>query len=256
MFESTLSSSKTVPSLVNGKGQSNGLYIPNHIAIIMDGNGRWAQSRGLPRIEGHWAGTQNVRRILEALEKSGVPYVTLFAFSTENWSRPSDEVHGLMAILQETIEKELQTLIEKNVRLRYLGRMDRLNPQFREAICRALDLTRNNTGLNLSVALDYGGRDEIVHAVKQIVREGVPPEQINVELLEQYLYTHDLPDPDLIVRTAGEQRLSNFLIWQSVYSEYYCSPVYWPDFDEEALSRALHAFSQRKRRFGALALEG
>ena len=256
MSETTLSSSKkTDHSLADGKEQPNGRNGPNHIAIIMDGNGRWAQHRGLPRLEGHRAGTQNVYRLLEALDKHGVCYVTLFAFSTENWNRPDDEICGLMAILQEVIEKETQTLHERNVRLRYLGRTDRLSPQLKEAICKGLELTRQNTGLTLSVAFDYGGRDEIVQAVRQIVQEGIPPDQINGELLQKYLYTRDLPDPDLIVRTAGEQRLSNFLIWQSVYSEYYCSPVFWPDFDEEELSRVLRAFSQRKRRFGALTPE-
>ena len=256
MFESTLSSQKVDPFQVNGKEQTNGHAIPNHVAIIMDGNGRWAKHRGLPRLEGHRAGTLNVRRVLEALEQHGVRYVTLFAFSTENWSRPSDEVRALMAILQQTIDRETQTLLEKNVRFRYLGRTDRLTPQLRKVITQVLELTRNNTGTTLSLALDYGGRDEIIQAVQQIVRDGVVPEEINEGLLQRYLYTRDLPDPDLIIRTAGEQRLSNFLIWQSVYSEYFYSPVLWPDFDEEELAQALHAFSQRKRRFGALVPEG
>ena len=218
----------------------------------MDGNGRWAKQRGLPRIEGHRAGTRNVRKVLEGLEKYGIPYATLFAFSTENWNRPSGEVQALMSILEETIQEQTPTLMEKNVRFRYLGRSDRLTPQLRKAISRVLRLTENNTGLNLSVALDYGGRDEIVQAVRQIVREGIPPEKINAELFQRYLYTQGLPDPDLIIRTAGEQRLSNFLVWQSVYSEYYASPVCWPDFDEEEITKAVSAFSQRRRRFGAL----
>lgn len=218
----------------------------------MDGNGRWARRRGLPRIEGHREGTRNVRRILDALEKHGIPYATLFAFSTENWNRPSAEVQAIMTILEETIDKETPTLVEKNVCFRYLGRTDRLTPQLRNAITRVLELTKNNTGLTLSVALDYGGRDEILQAVRQIASDGVPPEQIDGELLQRYLYTHDVPDPDLIVRTAGEHRLSNFLVWQSVYSEYYSSQVCWPDFDEAELAKALRAFSQRKRRFGAL----
>ena len=255
MSDTTFFSRKTDPSPVSGEEQTNDGNVPSHIAVIMDGNGRWAEHRGLPRLEGHRAGTQNVYSLLDAIENHGVRYVTLFAFSTENWNRPSNEIRGLMNILQEVIEKETQTLHEKNVRLHYLGRMDRLSPQLRDAICKALELTRNNTGLTLSVAFDYGGRDEILQAVKQIVREGTPPEQINGELLRKYLYTRDLPDPDLIIRTAGEQRLSNFLTWQSVYSEYYSSPVLWPDFDEEELARALRAFSQRKRRFGALVPE-
>ena len=221
----------------------------------MDGNGRWAKRRGLPRIEGHRSGTRNVRRVLEALEQYGVSYVTLFAFSTENWSRPTDEVRGLMALLQDTIEREGPTLMEKNVRLRCLGRMDRLPKQLRDVMQNALDITRENTGLTLSVALDYGGRDEIVQAVKQIVDDGVAAEDVSAELLQRYLYTSDLPDPDLIIRTAGEQRLSNFLIWQSIYSEYHFSPVDWPDFDEGALEVAIQDFSQRKRRFGNVAAE-
>ena len=229
--------------------------LPRHVGIIMDGNGRWARRRGLPRTEGHRAGTQNIRRILEALDQYGVRYVTLFAFSTENWNRPADEVNSLLAILQDTVQRETQTLVDKNVRLRYLGRMDRLSPEFRAAINNALEITKENTGLTLSVALDYGGREEIVNAVRQIVRDGVKPDQVDAGLIQRYLYTRDLPDPDLVVRTGGERRLSNFLIWQSVYSEYYHSPVFWPDFDEKELTRAIKDFSQRKRRFGGVAPE-
>ena len=252
MFKPTVSSSSIPLPRVGAQAQTNGHHIPVHVAIIMDGNGRWAKRRGLPRIEGHRAGTRNVRRILEALEKHTVPYATLFAFSTENWNRPSTEVQAIMAILEETIQRETPTLVEKNVRFRYLGRTDRLSPQLRHAITQVLELTQNNTGLTLSVALDYGGRDEIVQAVRQIVRDGIPPEQIDAQMLQRYLYTRDVPDPDLIVRTGGEQRLSNFLVWQSVYSEYYSSQACWPDFDEAELAKALRAFSQRKRRFGAL----
>jgi undecaprenyl diphosphate synthase len=222
----------------------------------MDGNGRWAQQRGLPRLEGHRAGTDNVNRLLEAMERHGIRYVTLFAFSTENWSRPREEVLGLMSILQDVVERETPSLHRKNVRLRYLGRTDRLTRQLREAIQRALKLTEDNTGLCLSVAFDYGGRDEIVQAAQRIVRDGVPPEQITEGLFQSYLYTRDLPDPDLIIRTGGEQRLSNFLPWQSVYSEYYCSPLFWPDFDEPELERVLEAYGQRKRRFGGLDSQG
>ncbi|MBI2172470.1 MAG: di-trans,poly-cis-decaprenylcistransferase [Chloroflexi bacterium] len=222
----------------------------------MDGNGRWAQQRGLPRLEGHRAGTDNVNNLLESMERYGIRYVTLFAFSTENWSRPREEVLGLMAILQDVVERETPTLHRKNVRLRYLGRTDRLTPQLQEAIQRALNLTQGNTGLCLSVAFDYGGRDEIVQAARRIVQDGVLPEQITEGLFQSYLYTRDLPDPDLIIRTGGEQRLSNFLPWQSVYSEYYCSPLFWPDFDEPELERVLEAYGQRKRRFGGLDSQG
>ncbi len=252
MAKPTVSSPSITTPRVSSQAHTNGHHVPIHVAIIMDGNGRWAKRRGLPRMEGHRTGTRNVRRILEALEKHGIPYATLFAFSTENWNRPSMEVQAIMTLLEETIDRETPTLVEKNVRFRYLGRTDRLTPQLRRAIARVLELTQNNTGLTLSVALDYGGRDEILQAVRQIASESVPPERIDGELLQRYLYTHDVPDPDLIVRTAGEHRLSNFLVWQSVYSEYYSSQVCWPDFDEVALAKALRAFSQRKRRFGAL----
>ncbi|MBI4339867.1 MAG: di-trans,poly-cis-decaprenylcistransferase [Chloroflexi bacterium] len=218
----------------------------------MDGNGRWAQRQGLPRLEGHRAGTDNLNRILEAMEKHGVRYVTLFAFSTENWSRPWEEVMGLMAILKSVVEREALNLHRKNVRLRYLGRTDRLSPDLWASIQWALELTRANTGLNLSVAFDYGGRDEIVQAIHRIVKDNIPPEQITEELFGRYLYTKDLPDPDLIIRTGGEQRLSGFLPWQSVYSEYYSSLVFWPDFDEAELDRVLLAYSHRERRFGSL----
>ena len=242
----------TAFSLMNGNKLANDHKIPNHVAIIMDGNGRWAESRGLPRLEGHRAGTQNVRRLVQALEEWGVKYVTLFAFSTENWSRPSEEVRGLMHLLQEVLDREIHILHKNNAHLNYLGRMDRLSPEFKTAICNALELTRNNTGLNLSIALDYGGRDEIIEAIRQIVSDRIPAEKIDGELLQKHLYTRDLPDPDLIIRTAGEQRLSNFLVWQSAYSEYYCSSAYWPDFDEKELANAIGAFSQRQRRFGTL----
>lgn len=255
MSEPTAASINPKTSHMAGEEHANGHRVPNHIAFIMDGNGRWAMNRGLSRADGHRAGTQNIYRLVESLENAGVNYVTLFAFSTENWNRPSDEVQSLMTILQETIEKETQNLVKKGVQLRYLGRKDRLSPALNAVITNALELTAGNTGITLSVALDYGGRDEIVQAVKRMVENGVTVEEISANVLEQYLYTHDIPDPDLVVRTAGEQRLSNFLVWQSVYSEYYHSPVFWPDFDEIELARALTAFSERKRRFGALSTD-
>ncbi|MBI4202129.1 MAG: di-trans,poly-cis-decaprenylcistransferase [Chloroflexi bacterium] len=222
------------------------------MAIIMDGNGRWAQSRGLPRLEGHRAGTDNVNRLLKAVHRHGIQYLTLFAFSTENWSRPQEEVLGLMAILREVVERETPHLHKENVRLRYLGRTDRLTPELHTAIQDALDLTGCNTGLNLNVAFDYGGRDEIIRAIRRILQAGISADEVTEEVFRTYLYTDGLPDPDLIIRTGGEQRLSNFLTWQSVYSEYYCSNVFWPDFDEAELERVLEAYSQRKRRFGGL----
>lgn len=246
----------TPPSQLQAGKQADDCTVPAHVAIIMDGNGRWAEQRGLPRLEGHRLGTQNVHKVLKAFASHGVRYVTLFAFSTENWNRPNQEVQGLMAILQEVIENETATLHRNNIRLHHLGRLDRLTPQLCDSISRALELTKNNTGLTLSVAFDYGGRDEIIEALKQIVRDGILPERIDEQLLRSYLFTRDLPDPDLIVRTAGEQRLSNFLLWESAYSEYYTTAALWPDFDEEEIERALEAFHQRKRRFGTLAAGG
>lgn len=218
----------------------------------MDGNGRWAHHRGLARLEGHKAGTDNVQRILGVFEKHQIRFVTLFAFSTENWNRPNSEVAGIMQILQDVVEHETANLHRRNVRLRYLGRTDRLNTELRSTIQNALSLTEDNTGLNLSIALDYGGRYEIVQAVKRIIRDNISVSEITEQLFEQYLYTADLPDPDLVIRTGGEQRPSNFLTWQSVYSEYYYSETLWPDFDEIELDKVLIAYSKRKRRFGAL----
>ena len=224
--------------------------IPTHVAIIMDGNGRWAKQRGLPRLSGHHAGTENVRRIVECFADHGVQCLTLYAFSTENWSRPNAEVRGLMNLLRDVIEQETEELHRRNVRVLHLGRFDRLDAPLQEAITRALELTKGNTGLTLCVAFDYGGRSEIVDAVQRIIRDGVPVEDVDEAILSRYLYTAGLPDPDLIIRTAGELRLSNFLLWQAAYAEYYCTPTLWPDFDETEVEKALEAYRQRRRRFG------
>ncbi len=221
----------------------------------MDGNGRWARQRGMPRLEGHRAGTENIRRVIRCFAEHGVRYVTLFAFSTENWERPVNEVNGLMKLLGEVIESESQALHENGVRIRHLGRLDRLPPELREAIGRSLELTRHNTGLTLNVAFDYGGRAEILEAVRRVVASGLAPEEISEEVLQRHLYTCEVPDPDMIIRTGGEMRLSNFMLWQSAYSEYYSTPVFWPDFDEEEVVKALVAYSQRQRRFGRVAPE-
>jgi undecaprenyl diphosphate synthase len=226
--------------------------LPRHVAIIMDGNGRWARLRNLPRLEGHRAGTENVRRVVEAFARYEVRYLTLYAFSTENWSRPKEEVQGLLEMLESIIHREGKALHKERVRIRHLGRLDRLPPSLQQAIQEVLTLTQDNEGLTLSVALDYGGRDEILHAVRRILQDGVPPEQVDEALFARYLYTADLPDPDLIIRTAAEQRLSNFLLWQCAYSEFYFTPVYWPDFDDREVVRALEAYAQRQRRFGGL----
>ena len=232
--------------------KNDGPQIPIHVAIIMDGNGRWAQQQGLPRLAGHRAGVGNIRPVLESLSEYGVKYVTVYAFSTENWYRPIEEVEGLMSILQESIYKETQALHERDVRILHLGRMDRLSQSLQDAVNYSQELTRANKGVTLSVAFDYGGRSEILEAVKQIVCEGIPPEQLDETLFGRYLYTAHLPDPDLIIRTGGELRLSNFLLWQSAYSEYYTTPTLWPDLGEADVDRAMDAFSHRQRRFGSL----
>jgi len=230
--------------------------LPKHVAIIMDGNGRWAKQRGLPRLAGHQAGTNNVRRIVESFHNYGVKYLTLYAFSTENWRRPGEEVNGLLHILAGMIDRETKALHEKNVRLFHLGRLTGLSEELKNKVHKAVNLTRNNTGMTLSVAFDYGGRAEILDAIQRIVKEGIPPEAITESLFASYLYNSEVPEPDLIIRTAGEMRLSNFLIWQAAYSEYYSTPTLWPDFGDEDIKKALVAYSQRERRFGGLKAEG
>lgn len=226
--------------------------IPTHVAIIMDGNGRWALSRGLPRLAGHRAGTENLRRVIEACVEFGVKYLTIYAFSTENWGRPLEEVQGLMRILEDVIDRELQELHDQGVQLRHIGRLDELKPSLRKKVLEAIDYTRGNERLVLNVAFNYGGRDEIVCAIQHIIEDGVDPEEITEELVNQYLFTVGVPDPDLIIRTSGELRGSNFLIWQGAYSEWYFTPTYWPDFDKEELSRALEEFRSRDRRYGSV----
>ncbi len=226
--------------------------IPVHAAIIMDGNGRWAQRRGLPRLEGHRAGTENIRRVLEGSVEFGIKVLTIYAFSTENWGRPEDEVHGLLGILEETIRREVPELHKNGVRLRHLGTFEGVSDPMRQAIQSAIELTQHNDRITLNVAFNYGGRAEILDAARRLITDHVRPEQVTESLFESYLYTAGLPDPDLIIRTAGEMRLSNFLIWQAAYAEYYSTPTLWPDFDKAELYRALVAFSQRQRRFGKL----
>ncbi len=234
---------ETTPTLVNA---------PAHVAIIMDGNGRWAKQRGLPRAAGHKAGTDNLRRVIEAAVELGIRILTIYAFSTENWQRPAEEVNGLMSIFEEVIDRELGELHRNGVRLRHIGRLDRLSPAFADKVRAAIALTRDNTRLTLNIAFNYGGRAEIVEAVRCIVAEGIPPEQITDDTVTAHLYTAGQPDPDLIIRTSGEMRVSNFLIWQGAYSEYFITPTYWPDFDKEQLRLALEEYSRRHRRFGGL----
>ena len=226
--------------------------IPRHVAIIMDGNGCWAQDRGLPRIEGHRAGVEKIRSVLDSLARRGVKFVTIYAFSTENWNRPDDEVEGIMSILRDVIHQETQALHEQGVRVVHLGRSDRLLPDLREAVTHAQELTRHNTAITLCVAFDYGGRSEIVDAVRNIVRSGVRPEEVDEKMLSSHLYTRDIPDPDLIIRTSGEYRLSNFLLWQSAYSEFYTTSVPWPELSAAQVEEAIRAYGSRKRKFGAL----
>jgi len=232
------------------------LPLPNHVAIIMDGNGRWAAKRGLPRLAGHRAGTDNVHRIVECFDRYQVKYLTLYAFSTENWRRPGIEVSGLLRILAQMIDRETKALHEKNVRISHLGRLDDLPPELQGKVHKALELTGNNTGMTLSIAFDYGGRAEILDAVRHIIKDRVPSEDITESLFSSYLYTADVPEPDLLIRTGGEMRVSNFLIWQAAYSEFYSTPVLWPDFDEKEIEKALVAYSRRERRFGGLKAEG
>ncbi len=224
--------------------------IPRHVAFIMDGNGRWAAQRGLPRLEGHRVGVDCIQKVLEVLANRGVQYVTVYAFSTENWERPREEVQGLMGLIQEVLDAQVTQLHRNNVRVLHLGKTGRLSPMLRAGIESVLDLTKDNTGVTLSVAFDYGGRDEILEAVKALLREGVTPDSLDETLFSRYLYTAGTPDPDLIIRTGGEIRLSNFLLWQSAYSEYYHTPVLWPDLDAGELDKALAAYKVRKRRFG------
>ena len=224
--------------------------VPAHIAIIMDGNGRWALSRGLPRLAGHRAGTDNLRRVIEACVEFGVKYLTLYAFSTENWGRPIEEVRGLMRILEDVIDRELKELHKEGVQLRHIGRLDRLRPSLKQKVLDAIELTKDNERLVLNVAFNYGGRDEIVWAIRHMVEDGVKPDDVTQDLVSQYLFTAGTPDPDLIIRTSGELRGSNFLIWQGAYAEWYFTPTFWPNFDKEELRKAIEEFSHRDRRYG------
>nr|MBC7245219.1 isoprenyl transferase [Chloroflexota bacterium] len=226
--------------------------IPQHVAIIMDGNGRWAQQRGLPRLAGHRAGTENVRRILRASVEYGIKILTLYAFSTENWSRPRDEVEGLLTLLSQVIDRELEELRKNGVQLRHLGALEGLPDHLQNRIREAIAATSSGERIIVNVALNYGGRREIVEAVQRMMRDGVAVDQVTEQALAGYLYTAGLPDPDLIIRTAGEMRLSNFLIWQAAYAEFYSTPTYWPDFGPEELYQALLAYGQRVRKFGGL----
>src|SRR5258706_15059564 len=224
--------------------------IPQHVAIIMDGNGRWALSRGLPRLAGHKAGTENLRRIIRASVEFGVKYLTIYAFSTENWGRPPEEVQGLMYILENVIDRELKELDKEGVQLRHIGRLERLDPRIQQKVLKAIELTKNNDRLILNVEFNYGGRDEIVYVIQKMIRDGVAPEKVTDQLVSQYLFTAGVPDPALIIRTSAELLAINCLMCQAAYSEWYITPTYWPDFDKEEYRHALETFSQRDRRYG------
>ncbi len=226
--------------------------IPAHVAIIMDGNGRWARARGLPRLAGHRAGVENLRRVIEAAVEFGIRTLTIYAFSTENWARPPDEVRGLLNILEDVIDRELDEMNRNGVCLRHVGRLERLDPGLQLKVQKAIDLTRDNTKLVLNIAWNYGGRDEIVHALQTIVRQGIPAEAVDEELIGRHLYTAGSPDPDLVIRTSGEMRTSNFLIWQAAYAEWFVTPTLWPDFGKDELRAALIEFGHRERRFGGV----
>jgi len=233
-------------------GDSNVSNRPRHVAIVMDGNGRWAKKRRKPRLYGHKQGALRARDFVEMFASYGIPYLTLYAFSTENWNRPKAEVDGIIKLLSENLDKVIEMAHGQNIRLRHLGRTDRLSPEIQKKARAAIDLTKNNTGLSVNVAFNYGGRSEIADAVRAIITGKIKADKIDETLVSGHLYTAGMPDPDLLIRTGGEMRLSNFLIWQAAYAELYFTPVLWPDFGREELEKALSVFSKRQRRFGGL----
>ena len=230
--------------------------MPGHVAIIMDGNGRWAAQRGHDRLYGHEHGTSYIRRITQTAGRLGIRYLTLWAFSTENWSRPETEVQGILRILASAIVTETEELHRQGARLWHIGELDALEPELRQSVRDAIALTAGNTALTLTLAFNYGGRREILHAVQQIVQDGLAAEDITEETIRQRLYVPELPDADLIIRTSGEYRMSNFLLWQGAYSEFYFSPKFWPDFGRDDLVEAVSDYSRRERRLGALTAAG
>ena len=228
--------------------------LPTHIAIIMDGNGRWAADRNLPRIAGHRAGVDAVRKVVEDCARFKIPYLTLFAFSTENWNRPQDEVSGLMVLLDQYLKKEMRTLMKNNVRLNTIGRTADLPAKVQQTLREVVEQSAVNDGLTLTLALSYSGRDDILEAVRRIAaavkRDDLTPDAIEQEIFSSFLNTHGMPDPDLLIRTSGEQRISNFLLWQIAYTEFYITDKLWPDFTNEDLLEAIETFKKRERRFG------
>jgi undecaprenyl diphosphate synthase len=239
----------------NGTYDLSSLTVPQHVAIIMDGNGRWANRRGLPRHAGHRAGAENLRRIINACVDFGIQILTIYAFSTENWGRPEREIRGLMRIFARVLDQEIEDLHEQGVCLHHLGDLSGIKPTLQEKVRDAIDLTKDNDRLILNVAFNYGGRAEILHAVREMLADDISPDALSEELFSSYLFTAGLPDPDVVIRTSGELRISNFLIWQAAYAEYYPTPALWPDFDREELYKAIVAFNQRDRRFGLVSEE-
>jgi undecaprenyl diphosphate synthase len=229
-----------------------GIEVPGHVAIIMDGNGRWAREHGLPRPAGHRAGAENLRRVIRASLDFGIKILTIYAFSTENWDRPKREITALMKIFARVLNQEIGELHSQGVCIHHLGDLTGVNAEISRKVRDALELTRHNDRLILNIAFNYGGRSEILHAVRKMLADGITPDQLNEELFDSYLFTAGLPDPDLVIRTSGELRISNFLIWQAAYAEFYPTPTYWPDFDRGELYNALVAYSRRKRRFGGV----
>ena len=221
-----------------------------HIAIIMDGNRRWAKENHLPSAMGHKKGVDALKKTLKAAHKFGVKYLTLYAFSTENWNRAKEEVDFLMGLLANTIKSQLAELNENNVKLRFIGYLEGLNKDLQNILSEAVKTTENNTGVNLQIAINYGARNEITNAVKKIVQKGIDPKDITEEVISEFLYTSNIPDPDLLIRTGGEMRVSNYLLWQIAYSEFYTTDTYWPEFDKEKLALAIEEFAKRQRRWG------
>lgn len=226
--------------------------VPEHIAIIMDGNGRWAKKRGLPRQAGHRAGAENLRRIINACTDFGVKVLTIYAFSTENWTRPEREVNALMRIFARYLDQEIEGLHKQGVCIHHMGDLTAIDQRMADKVRKAIDVTKDNDRLILNVAFNYGGRAEILTAVKQMLADDLNPETLTEELFDSYLFTDGLPDPDMVIRTSGELRISNFLIWQAAYAEFFPTPVYWPDFGREELYEAIVSFGDRDRRYGGV----
>jgi len=247
---SSSSSSRDVPDLNSAK-------LPSHVAIIMDGNGRWAKKRMLNRIKGHEKGADTVRTIVRTCRQLGISNLTLYAFSTENWQRPKTEIQALMTLLVKFLESELKEMMDQNIRLDAIGQIERLPQKVQKVLRKAMEMTRNNDAMRLILALSYGSRAEIVRMVKTLVEKSgkgeIQPEEITTELVGQHLYTREIPDPDLLIRTSGEMRISNFLLWQIAYTEIYVTDTLWPDFDKEEFLQILQDFQQRERRYGKVA---